>query len=156
MSDLWDEFAEHAAKCTLPKKMPATYYYLAGPMTNVAQFNFPAFERAEIALRNLGIPIWSPREENLRLGFDPEKSYEDQESFDLRDSLRADFRQLSYCKGAIFLEGWEKSRHAKIEMAMAIAMSLEIYTYLECGENNLPLLSRRHITADDYNLTFKL
>ncbi len=45
-----------------PKKPPATYVYIAGPMTGIKNLNRPAFRAAAKRLRSLGFRVVNPHE----------------------------------------------------------------------------------------------
>ena len=48
--------------------------YLAGPMSGIKDFNFPAFNEAAEHLRKLGYEVFNPAEDDVeRDGFDPTK-----------------------------------------------------------------------------------
>jgi len=49
--------------------MPLTVY-LAGPMTGLPRFNFPAFDQAAQALRAAGYRVINPAEQDRAIGFD--------------------------------------------------------------------------------------
>jgi hypothetical protein len=111
-------------------------YYLAGPMTNIAQFNFPAFHAAATRLRELGFGIISPAEEDA-----PEVQAEAMKSLDGKmdkdiaghtwgDILSKDVKIVSdLVKGIIFLPGWEKSRGARLEAFVAMLCKHEFAEY---------------------------
>jgi len=48
--------------------------YLAGPMRGIPEYNFPAFFAAATSIRDRGIEVWSPAENDVHQdGFDPVK-----------------------------------------------------------------------------------
>lgn len=87
--------------------------YLAGPMTGLPRWNFPAFESAAFRLRLHGFDVWSPAERDLEIGFDPAS---DGEGFDLRAALEADVEALLGCDVIALLPGWEDSPGVAIEI----------------------------------------
>lgn len=109
--------------------------YLAGPMRGVPNFNFPAFMRAALELRDMGHEVFNPAErDNEHHGTDisadnptgDEKQATKQHGFSLRDALAADMKFICECADAIaLLPGWEKSKGATAERATAIALGLE-------------------------------
>ena len=103
-------------------------YYLAGPMSNIPQYNYPAFDDAAARLRNLGYAIQSPAEMDS-----PGTRYRALASEDGKlvggklagqtwgDFLSRDVKLIAdECTGIILLPGWEQSKGARLECFIAI------------------------------------
>jgi hypothetical protein len=103
-----------------------TTLYLAGPMTSIESYNFPAFDAAAKQLREAGHTVFNPAENDRENGFDATglKGHEAAEhGFDLRTALKQDLSWIcDHAEGIALLEGWEKSRGAKAEVALADAL----------------------------------
>lgn len=99
--------------------------YLAGPMTGLPQFNFPAFDAAEAKLRLLGHDVFNPAQMDRDLGFDPASSSVTNEF--LRDALRRDLSAICESDAIAMLSGWEKSGGARIEWMLAVHLGLKIF-----------------------------
>lgn len=108
--------------------------YLAGPMRGIPNFNAPAFKAAATALREAGHIVFSPAErDELVHGpaalWSPTGKLADAEAhgFDLHVALKADLIWLCDCADAIaLLPGWETSRGATAERAVAKALGLMV------------------------------
>jgi len=105
--------------------------YLAGPMTGYPKFNFPAFDYAAAMLRARGFEVFSPAENDREtIGCAAENSLDgDQDAlqrisgFDLRAALRDDTHYICvHADGIALLPGWEKSKGATAEHALAVAL----------------------------------
>lgn len=100
-------------------------WYLAGPMSGLPQFNFPAFLNVAEKLRLQHYTVISPAEldddvdlANAMASIDgsPGKSGRSWGDFLARDvKVVADM-----CTGVILLPGWENSRGAKLESFVAL------------------------------------
>lgn len=109
--------------------------YLAGPMRGIPLFNFPAFNAAAKALRDLGHEVFNPAErDNEHHGTDisagnltgSEEEAKEKHGFSLRDALAADMEFICRHADAIaLLPGWRQSTGAKAEHAAASALGLE-------------------------------
>ncbi len=86
--------------------------YIAGPMTGLPEFNYPAFNDAEEQLRAIGHEPINP----ARRGVDPDWTWVDYMRHAIRDVTKAD--------GIHLLEGWESSRGARLEATIADALGL--------------------------------
>lgn len=105
--------------------------YLAGPMTGIPQFNYPAFIRAAEALRAIGYEVQSPAEMD-----DPETAKAAMASPDgapgsgsangetWGDFLARDVKLLADdgIQAVFVLPGWDRSRGARLETYVANAM----------------------------------
>jgi len=89
--------------------------YIAGPMTGYAELNFPAFRAEAARLRALGFEIVNPAEINV----DPDAGW--------LECMRADVKQLVDCDGIALLPGWQQSRGACIEHALARDLGLRVF-----------------------------
>ena len=106
--------------------------YLAGPMTGIPYFNFPAFNAAAAELRAQGHVVFSPAErDNERHGVDISQDNhhgcpalaETLHGFSLRDALADDTAFICKKADAIaMLPGWENSKGARAEHALAFAL----------------------------------
>ncbi|GKS93199.1 DUF4406 domain-containing protein [Acidovorax sp. SUPP2825] len=88
--------------------------YVAGPMTGYPELNFPAFHAAAAALRAEGHHVENPAEINA----DPTAQW--------LDCMRADIPRLVTCDAVFLLPGWERSRGARIEQALAAGLGLQV------------------------------
>ena len=120
--------------------------YLAGPMQGIAEFNFPAFHQAAAYLRNFGHEVFSPAEKDIERhnGTDISKGNttgcikesEHKHGFSLRQALADDTEFICLEANAIaLLPGWEHSKGAFAEWALAKALGHEIM-YLVAEEYN--------------------
>lgn len=104
--------------------------YLAGPMTGLPEFNFPAFIDAAKILREQGHCVFSPAERDLAIGFDPTKN--SLEGFDLVDAMRWDLGCILHqVQGVALLPGWEASKGVSIELTVARAVDRKIFLYVD-------------------------
>lgn len=104
--------------------------YLSGPMTGMPNLNRPRFRDAAMRLTEAGHMVYDPCEKNFR-------SYE--------DAMTADINMLTCCvpdgrgglsTGRVFdavvqLPGWEESRGATLEAAVAMACGIRVMTLEE-------------------------
>lgn len=110
--------------------------YLAGPMRGIPNFNFPAFKAATAMLRASHYTVFSPAERDeavhgINVSASPTGNLEDVKAtgFSLRDALGADMEWICrYADAIALLPGWEKSKGATAERALAEALGLEIIT----------------------------
>lgn len=127
--------------------------YLSGPMSNLPNFNFEAFDLASANLRYLGHTVFSPaehdREQIIRIyGSDarPEdfpgyaegdiagyfEAVSSGGEFTLDNMLKADLDFIvNECTMFVCLPGWEKSTGGRYERAVAEALNIPIYLALE-------------------------
>lgn len=118
--------------------MNARRVYIAGPMTGIPQFNFPAFDAAALDLRKLGFDVVSPSELD-----DPEDREAALASPDGKmngghhmnktwgDFLARDVKLIADggIEAVVVLPGWEQSRGARLETFVAAALcGLGVYT----------------------------
>lgn len=111
---------------------PEGEYYLAGPMTGIRGFNFPAFDEAAAQLRAEGFLILSPAEmdddsereaalasdgmPNAHTSLHPRAHY-----------LKRDFLIVTEVRdGIIVLPGWERSSGARGETAIAYGLDKRV------------------------------
>lgn len=108
-------------------------FYVAGPMTGIPEFNFPAFNAAATSLRADGHFVFNPAERDIERhdGVDISRGNVNgdvdkcaaEHGFSLRDALADDTAFI--CKEAdaiAMLPGWENSKGARAEWALAIAL----------------------------------
>jgi Domain of unknown function (DUF4406) len=114
--------------------------YLAGPMTGLPQFNFPAFADAAFKLRAAGYDVVSPAETDT-----PEVQKLAMKSTDGKldsegkiggktwgDILADDVKLIAdTVSGIAFLDGWTRSRGAKLEATVGLLCNHNFYQYAD-------------------------
>ncbi len=92
--------------------------YLAGPMTGLPDFNYPAFHAEAARLRALGYHVENPAENPEPTDGGPPLwlAY-----------MRMAITQLLTCDAIAMLDGWQESRGACVERTLAGGLGLEVY-----------------------------
>ena len=101
-------------------------------MRGYPRYNFDAFDKAAQELRSRGEQVFSPAEQDMQDGFDPEASEEDSEHFGkviLKD-LDA-IRQAAY---VCVLPGWEKSLGCLMELGYAASIEKPVFRHHNPGD----------------------
>lgn len=88
--------------------------YVAGPMTGLPEFNFPAFNAASAMLRAQGLHVENPAEHGIVDGAE------------WADYLHYDLGRLATCSEIHLLPGWSNSRGAALEALCAHTLGMTI------------------------------
>jgi hypothetical protein len=86
--------------------------YLAGPMTGLPEFNYPAF--------------FAESERLHRLGFHVENPAANPEQRDWAGYLRVALTQLLTCEAVALLPDWQSSRGACLEVHVAKSLGMPV------------------------------
>lgn len=86
--------------------------YLAGPMTGIADFNYPLFNATAAKLRAKGFVVENPAE-------NPAPANNDWHLY-----MRMSIRQMLTCDMVVLLPGWSGSRGAAIEHEVATQLGM--------------------------------
>ncbi len=135
--------------------------YLAGPMRNYKDFNFPAFTEGATNLRNHGYEVFSPAEHEVSRGFDCHghdgdlAKFISTTGFNLREALSRDIEWI--CARAdlvVVLSGWEKSKGARAEVATAAALGVPVIPLNKALIRNPPFKDD-YLIIDPLRLAFR-
>lgn len=88
--------------------------YIAGPMTGLPEFNFPAFNAKAAELRAQGWHVENPAEHGHV------------EGADWGDYLRYDISRIATCEAIFLLPGWSKSKGASLEVHIARTLDMKV------------------------------
>ena len=93
--------------------------YVAGPMTGIPEFNYPAFNAAADELRERGYTVFNPT-------LDRTSPTEDPPGMTWVDYMRAALAMVIKADGIALLPGWENSRGARLEVDVARALGMQV------------------------------
>lgn len=93
----------------------STDFYISGPMTGIKDHNFPKFDEGAARLRTLGYSVANPAQKGVLEGYKWE------------DYLRTDLTELLKCRFIVLLDGWEKSRGARLEAYIAYKLGMQFF-----------------------------
>lgn len=91
-------------------------------MTGLPDFNYPAFRTATLDLIARGYEVVSPVECSEHL---------EGTGASWADYLRADLPELVTCDVIVLLDGWHKSKGARLEHHVALELGMEVLTVEE-------------------------
>lgn len=98
--------------------------YLAGAIKGQPKLNFPVFHRYAKLLRDQGHEVFNPIETKEHIGLTPERN---EELAYRREVFKEDFTWICHHADAVALiPGWEKSKGATAERAIAEALGLQV------------------------------
>lgn len=97
--------------------------YIAGPMSGLPDFNYPAFHAAAQQLRDAGYEVVNPAESRL-----PEGSQ-------WVDYMREGITGLITCDGLALLPSWDTSRGALLEVTIANGLGFPIRSVKRWRDN---------------------
>lgn len=102
--------------------------YIAGPMSGLPEFNFPAFFNAEYILKRKGWTVFNPASKEQEKELDAE-AFETGDNvkaiaagFNFRECYLWDVARVIEADAIYMLSGWEASPGARGEHAVAVAM----------------------------------
>lgn len=111
--------------------------YLAGPMSGLPDFNYPAFHAAAADLRAKGHDVFNPAE---TFGGDQSRAHE--------EYLRVDTVAICEADAVAFLPGWDRSKGAVYERRVADATGRGVYLYDADAPDGLAPFRTGASTAD--------
>lgn len=100
-----------------------TKMYLSGPMDGIEDFNHPLFNRVAKEFRDVNFAVCTPSE-----FFDGDKTRE------RKEYMREAIKYLLEADTIVLLPGWENSKGARLEAAIATELDLAIMEYVENDE----------------------
>lgn len=109
-------------------------YYLAGPMTYIPQFNFPAFFAAEKELKAMGYDIQLPADMAdpvaVQHAMASENGAPGTSSVTWGQCLAKDVELIAdHVQGIILMKGWQQSRGARLEAFVGILCNRDFKFY---------------------------
>lgn len=93
--------------------------YIAGPMTGLPDFNYPAFNAAAATLRAKGHVVLNPAENPVP------------DCGTWAGYMRMALVQLVQCECIVLLPGWADSRGALIERKLAQVLKMDVVHFLD-------------------------
>lgn len=102
--------------------------YIAGPMSGLPEFNFPAFFAAQRKLEAEGWTVFNPAAKDAEADLDAEAvktgdaALAMKKGFDFRDAFAWDVNRIIEGDAIFMLPGWELSPGAVAEHRVAVAM----------------------------------
>ena len=90
--------------------------YISGPMSNIPEFNFPAFYSEAKYLRDQGCDVVNPAEMDIG----------DPSTLIWHECLRRDIIELMSCDSIWMLPGWSESKGAQLEHHIACELGMDI------------------------------
>lgn len=88
--------------------------YISGPMSNLPESNYPAFNAAAAQLRAMGHVVENPAENPIPV------------CGTWQGYMRMALVQLARVDGVVLLPGWTRSKGARIECQVAVGLGLTV------------------------------
>jgi hypothetical protein len=134
LSNQWDnpELQADVERDGLGENAEWPVVYIAGPMSGIEEYNYPAFREAAARLRDYGFVVVSPVELDEAEGYDPTHSppgfdkpaeYAHFLSRDVQKIVEWEVEKI------VVLPGWETSGGARTEVTFGQALGLDILEY---------------------------
>lgn len=106
------------------KKIENKKVYIAGPMSGLPDFNFPAFDRAAEMLKSRGLEPMNPAEIGRR--WIAEHGNRQPSQGEYNALLIEGRKMLRKCGRVYLLRGWERSNGARGEVSYALILGIDL------------------------------
>ena len=106
--------------------------YIAGPMRGIKWYNFRAFHDAHVRWADAGWEVVDPARMDIDAGFNPYTLPDDTDwnvippDFDFAACVTRDIAGLRTCQAIYMLDGWQGSKGARAELALAEWLGLDV------------------------------
>lgn len=113
--------------------------YIAGPMRGIPDYNFPSFFEAEEEWKKAGYNVINPA--RIDKDFDEPNDVETN-GYQAYKYARRDIAAIFYyCDAVVALPGWERSKGARAEVALARWLGLKVFSrdMVEMHDNDVDL-----------------
>lgn len=107
--------------------------YIAGPMSGHKNLNHDAFFEAEKWLQAHGWDTINPAAMDLEVGIDPSQ---DMAEYDYEDAAGRDIVALESCQAIYLMAGWQHSKGACWERALAARAGIRRYYQIPREDHN--------------------
>jgi hypothetical protein len=97
--------------------------YLSGPMTGSANYNHETFHRVAKEFRDVDFMVCNPAE-----------FFEGDTTRERKEYMRESFKYILEADTVVLLPGWEESRGARLEAAVATELGLIMMEYVEADD----------------------
>lgn len=97
--------------------------YIAGPMSGHERLNFDRFYEIEQRLKAEGWDVVNPARLDEEIGIDPDNPPQD--AYNYTECALRDVRALMYCHAIYLMDGWQYSRGASWERALAASSNIQ-------------------------------
>jgi hypothetical protein len=111
-------------------------YYIAGPMSGIPQFNYPAFDKMADKIRDMGHEVMSPAEmdseavRHIAMASEHGNLSEFNSDSTWGDFLARDVKIVAdEVDGVVLLPGWTNSRGARLEAFIALTVQKPVMRY---------------------------
>lgn len=98
--------------------------YISGPMTGHPEWGYPAFHAAEERLRGAG---WEQV-------VNPATNFEGRTDLPRSVYMAKDVGQLLDCHAVFMLPGWQNSKGARLELALALELGMEVVFHEDASD----------------------
>lgn len=116
----------------IPPRTEEKRLYLAGPMTGYPAWNFPAFHESAKVLRAAGYDVVNPAELDEEINAKSSTLTPEEWTRDLHiAAIRRDVLAVLDVDGVAVLPGWEASKGARAEVAVAAAVGTPTRAVIE-------------------------
>ena len=134
---IWGQ-AKHGHEYRIKQEPQKPKVYCAGPMSGHADWNFPAFFAASEFLEQQGYTAINPAQLDCDAGYPIERlkllTPEEFQEF-LKGAMKRDLDAIQSCDALVLLPGWENSKGARAERAVAEWAGLRVgYLWSERGD----------------------
>ena len=110
--------------------------YIAGPMTGIPQYNFPAFLEAEEVLKGRGWQVLSPARMDIDRGFNPIKDPFAVFTDDMiMPAIRMETAAILDCDAIAMLDNWNASKGATADFYVARWAGKQLFRYYQKGKH---------------------
>lgn len=129
--------------------------YIAGPMTSIPLYNFPAFDAAAGRWRLRGHHVASPADisrdvwvERHGREFDPSADRCEYGDDALTEMFARDLAAVCAVDALAFLPGWENSKGAQLEAAIAKQLGKRFFDAMTFAEIDIAVVVRALVIAE--------